>query len=57
MAQSDDRNIKNDPAFEDREVPRNVGKERIPEHVEQRPGDEPIGNGQTNRPAAFPPHN
>jgi hypothetical protein len=37
---------------------REIGKERVPaKPVEQRPGEEPIGNGGTDRPAAFPPHN
>jgi hypothetical protein len=37
---------------------RDMHKQRVPaEPVEQRPGEEPIGNGGTNGPPAFPPHN
>ncbi|HYG66463.1 MAG TPA: hypothetical protein VD838_02340 [Anaeromyxobacteraceae bacterium] len=37
---------------------REKDKVRVPaEPVEQRPGERPIGNGGTNDPAAFPPHN
>lgn len=33
-------------------------KERVPAGpLPQRPDDEPIGNGGTDAPAAFPPHN
>jgi hypothetical protein len=33
-------------------------KQRIPaEPIPQRPGEPPIGNGGTDEPAAFPPHN
>jgi hypothetical protein len=40
---------------EDQADPRKI---RIPaEPIPQRPGEEPIGNGGTNAPAAFPPHN
>lgn len=37
---------------------RDERKIRVPaEPVPQRPGETPIGNGGTNEPAAFPPHN
>jgi hypothetical protein len=32
-------------------------KVRVPENPEQSRPDAPIGNGGTNDPAAFPPHN
>jgi hypothetical protein len=32
-------------------------KVRVPENPEQPRRDAPIGNGGTNDPAAFPPHN
>jgi hypothetical protein len=37
---------------------REQDKLRVPaEPIPQRPGERPIGNGGTNDPAAFPPHN
>jgi hypothetical protein len=43
---------------EGREDDRERDKLRIPaEPFPQRPGERPIGNGGTDDPAAFPPHN
>lgn len=40
------------------EDPGDPRKIRVPaEPIPQRPGEEPIGNGGTDQPAAFPPHN
>lgn len=37
--------------------PDDPGKERIPAGpIPQKPNEEPIGNGGTDAPAAFPPH-
>jgi hypothetical protein len=41
-----------------RDARREDDKIRVPaEPIEQRPGEAPIGNGGTDEPAAYPPHN
>jgi hypothetical protein len=45
-------------ALPEGEREREQDKLRVPaEPIPQRPGERPIGNGGTNDPAAFPPHN
>ncbi len=41
-----------------RQAQREDEKRRVPaEPIPQRPDETPVGNGGTNDPAAFPPHN
>jgi hypothetical protein len=53
-----DTPIEDPPRRAEDAQPEDPRKERVPaEPIPQRPGEAPIGNGGTDRPAAFPPHN
>jgi hypothetical protein len=56
--QRDDQLPEDQPKERGASPDRDKDKLRVPaEPIEQRPGERPIGNGGTNDPAAFPPHN
>lgn len=60
MAERDERIRREPPSERGRETApeRATGKLRVPaEPIPQRPDEQPIGNGGTNGPPAFPEHN